>query len=382
MLACLSPNGRATYSLDRSASTLLVGTVHGIVTLRRAADSSTWRPRAASLDGVQINALVSEPRTGVVFAGTAGHGLYASSDAGDTWERCSTGLHDQHVFAMALDDRDLGKMQPVVYAGMLPPALYRSDDLGRTWQELASLKRVPDADKWEFRAPPGAAHVKNIAFHPAERATLYVCIEQGGLMTSTDWGATWHEIDTWCRTDDFFYRDSHRLVVSQRQASLMYMATGDGLCKTVDAGKTWTRLTTGRDRVGYPDSVFIDPADDDVVYVAGAGGHPGTWTQVTARPGVVRSTDAGLTWQTCMRGLPDPLRGNIEAASQVVSPEGVSLYIGTAVGEVWFSDDRAQNWSLAAEVPPISKAGHYRKFLGPEARAQAERELARQSVVH
>ena len=62
----------------------------------------------------------------------------------------------------------------------------------------------------------------------------------------------------------------------------MYMATGDGLCKTTDAGVTWQRLTTGQDRVGYPDALFIDPYDDNTVYIAGAGGHPGTWNQQTA----------------------------------------------------------------------------------------------------
>jgi photosystem II stability/assembly factor-like uncharacterized protein len=284
-------------------------------------------------------------------------------------------LPDQHVFAMAVDDRS---ESPVLYAGMLPPALYRSRDLGLTWQQLPSIGDVADAERWEFRAPPGAAHVKNIAFHPASSETLYVCIEQGGLLASTNAGGAWREIDSWIEPNDFFYRDSHRLVVSRQQPDVMYMATGDGLCKTSDAGRTWTRLTTAQDRVGYPDAVFLDPASDDVVYVGGAGGHPGTWNEATARPGVVRSSDGGKTWRACMGGLPDPLAGNIEAMSMVVSPAGVSLLIGTAVGEVWSSDDRAESWRLIAETAPISKAGHYRKFLSPDARALAERELARQ----
>ncbi|HEY2594276.1 MAG TPA: glycosyl hydrolase, partial [Chloroflexota bacterium] len=177
MLACLSPNGRATYALDEPLTTLLVGTVRGIVSLRPSADRRPWQAVPMGLDGIQINALATEPKSGTVLVGTAGRGLYASTDRGVTWERRGDGLPDQHVFAMALDDRS---ESPVFYAGMLPPALYRSRDLGLNWEQLPSLGDVADAERWEFRAPPGAAHVKNIAFHPTKPETLYVCIEQGG----------------------------------------------------------------------------------------------------------------------------------------------------------------------------------------------------------
>ncbi len=377
MLACLSPNGSATYTLQKPPTTLLVGTVQGIVALQPSADGATWQSGAFSLSGMQINALVAEPRSGLVFAGTAGHGLFASTDQGATWERRTAGLHDDHVFAMALDARS---DRPVLYAGMLPPALYRSSDLGHTWEELPSLNAVPDADKWNFRAPPGAAHVKNIAFHPIDRDVLYVCIEQGGVLRSSNAGATWGEIDTWISADDFFYRDAHRLVISERRPEVMYLATGDGLCKTTDAGLTWNRLTTGQSRIGYPDAVFVNPHTDDEVYVAGAGGHPGTWDEHTARPGVIRSADGGSTWHTCMQGLPEPVRGNIEAVTAVNSPGGTTFYFGTAVGEVWSSAVGADGWQLIATLPPISKAGHYRKFLNRDERAAAERELMRQTA--
>lgn len=372
MLACISPNGRADYPIDGPLTRLLVGTVKGVHRLERTAVDQPWRVAGSSLDDFQISALVVEPRSGLVFAGTAGHGLYASADEGQTWQPRTTGLNNQHVFAMALDERG---SHPVLYAGMLPPALYRSHDLGRSWTELASLNAIPDADKWNFRAPPGAPHVKNIAFHTTQPDTLYVCIEQGGLMVSHDAGSTWAELQTWFRPEDTFYRDSHRVAVQASDPRTLYMATGDGLCKTTDAGVSWERLTTGQDRVGYPDTLFIDPEDDNVVYIAGAGGHPGTWNQITARPGVVRSSDGGHSWQELKHGLPEPLRGNIEAVSMVHSPGRLALYAGTAVGEVYAGEDRGQTWQLIASLPPISKAGHFRKFLSAEERARVEREM-------
>jgi photosystem II stability/assembly factor-like uncharacterized protein len=376
MLACLSPNGRATYSASEPATRLLVGTVKGVITLERS--GASWETVDHALDGMQISALVTVPNHGLVFAGTAGRGLYVSSDTGHTWQLRAKGMTNNHVFAMALDDR---AEQPVLYAGMLPPALYRSRDLGKSWEELPSLNEIPDADKWNFRAPPGAPHVKNIAFDPQHAETLYVCIEQGGLMVSHDSGRSWQEIATWFTPDDTFYRDAHRLAIHPSNPHVMYMATGDGLCKTIDRGTTWQRLTTGKDRVGYPDALFIDPDDDDTIYIAGAGGHPGTWDQQTARPGMIRSTDGGHTWQELNTGLPQPVRGNIEAVTMIHSPAGVAFYAGTAVGEIYESDvseDRGASWRLIATLSPVSKAGHFRKFLSPEERARVERELLAQ----
>jgi photosystem II stability/assembly factor-like uncharacterized protein len=158
----------------------------------------------------------------------------------------------------------------------------------------------------------------------------------------------------------------------------MYMATGDGLCKTSDGGVSWERLTTGEEGVGYPDALFIDPSDDQTVYIAGAGGHPGTWDAQTARPSFLRSTDGGKTWREQRSGLPTPVRGNIEAVSMAAWADSMAFYAGTAVGEVYESEDRGQTWRKIADMQPISKAGHYRRFLSPEERAIAERELMAQ----
>ena len=374
MLACLSPNGRAEYPSDSPLTRLLVGTIKGVYALESEGSSSDWRVAESSLEGRQISSLVLEPRSGVVFAGIAGHGLYASTDQGRTWEPRASSLRIDHVFAMAIDERG---SQPVLYAGTLPPALFRSRDFGASWEELSTLNEIPDADKWNFRAPPGAPHVKNIAFHPTEPETFFVCIEQGGLMKTSDSGQTWTELFAW--QDDTFYRDAHRLAIQRSDPDVMYLASGDGLCKTTDGGASWERLTTGTYKVGYPDALFIDPEDDQVVYIGGAGGHPGTWDSQTARASFARGSDGGHRWEELREGLPNPVRGNIEAISMVHAGGNVAFYGGTAVGEVFASEDRGQHWRQIAQLPPISKAGHYRRFLSsPEERAEAERVLMAQ----
>src|SRR5437870_13887064 len=101
MLACVSPNGRAQYPADGPASKLLIGTIAGVFTLERPGAES-WEITAIGLDGFQISALVAVPQSELIFAGTACHGLYVSSDEGVSWEPLSNGLGSQHVYAMAV----------------------------------------------------------------------------------------------------------------------------------------------------------------------------------------------------------------------------------------------------------------------------------------
>jgi hypothetical protein len=121
----------------------------------------------------------------------------------------------------------------------------------------------------------------------------------------------------------------------------MYMATGDGLCKTSDAG----RPGRGSPPVGTGSGIWtrcslIRPAMTLCMWRGGrSSGNMDPGHRAPRRDAQYRR---GLTWQTCLHGLSDPLRGNIEAMSQVVSPDGVSFYIG--VSSPRDVADRTRSW--------------------------------------
>jgi photosystem II stability/assembly factor-like uncharacterized protein len=368
MLICLSPNGTTSFVSEEPATRLLAATWRGIRILERASERDAWRETGSALEGIHVSSIAFEPRSGALFAGSHGRGLYRSRDEGATWQL----VHDGHAFVMAVQDID---GRGTVYAGMAPPRLLRSTDLGDTWQELP-FDGIPDTDKWSFM-PLYPPHVKSIAFHPTDAATFFVCVEQGALLKTADGGQTWREILDWYDDKDRFYRDAHRLVISPSRPERMYFTTGDGLCATNDGGRTWQRLTTGEYRIAYPDPIFLDPADENALYMAGAGGHPGTWDNQSANAAIMRSQDCGRTWTEIMHGLPLPIRGNIEAMTLHRRGDEAAFYVGTAVGQVFASTNRGESWAVVSEgLPPISKAAHFRKFLPPERRAAAEAELA------
>jgi photosystem II stability/assembly factor-like uncharacterized protein len=375
-LICLSSNGNTLCESERAALTLLVATTEGVYEFTRSSPQATWScVRKDMLAGHHVSALVYEPRSGQLFAGQHFQGgLAVSADRGKTWQPRTNGLQSEHVYTVFA--RYVGE-RTVLYLGTEPVMLYRSDDLGLNWTALPAVREVPDTDKWFF--PRSVPHIKNIASHPSQPNTLYVCVEQGDLLKSTDGGQSWRQLTSLERSDDKFRRDMHRVVFRRDNADEIFLTTGIGLYHSTNGGDSWDRITDPKFVLGYPDPFFIDPTQPNVMYMAGAGASPSPeWAKAgTANPVFMRSTDSGRTWVEAMKGFRRPVRGNIEAAALHYSKEGgLELFAGTACGELYTSRDGAQSWTLVSDqIDPVSKGPHFRHFLTSEKREAYENKL-------
>jgi photosystem II stability/assembly factor-like uncharacterized protein len=355
-IVCVSPNGCDSYRASGPASHLLVATTDGVLLLERS--QSDWRVIRHVLDGVHVGALLHDSASGSLFAGAHSGGCYATLDLGQTWELRTKGLHQTNIFTLAARTRN---GRTLLYAGTEPAHLFVSSDFGRNWEEVSTLRQVPGRDRWTFPAPPHQGHVKQVTFHPREDATIFVCVEQGALLRSTDDGCTWVEIDSFYNpTKHRFYKDVHRLRISPVDPAVMYLTGGDGFFRTDDAGRSWKQLTDTAMRIAYPDDIHLDPRDPDCVLIAGAQVEPGTWPQTgMANASVMHSSDRGVTWQRSATGLPEPMHGHIAAVSMNAYGEGFELFAGTTDGDLYASYDDGKNWGRIAEaLPPIAKGNH------------------------
>jgi photosystem II stability/assembly factor-like uncharacterized protein len=263
--------------------------------------------------------------------------------------------------------------------GVEPASLFVSEDLGESWTECSALRSMPDHEKWMFPPPPHIAHVKGVAWHDSAPDTLFVLVEQGGLFKTTDGGRTFAELKGYLAGDEQFYRDSHRVRISPSNPSLIYFATGDGLCRSTDGGDTWKYVMTKEGAIGYPDALFIDALDEDKIVMGGPKSAPRDWRSTQhAAATVMVSFDRGETWREMATGMNGPLKGNIEAMASYAWQGRVAYLAGTATGEVFLSEDGCESWSLATgDLPPISKAGHYRWFLSDAEREVIEERMRR-----
>jgi photosystem II stability/assembly factor-like uncharacterized protein len=152
--------------------------------------------------------------------------------------------------------------------------------------------------KWRSIGPNRGGRSITSAGSPSRPLEYYFGAVGGGLWKTVDAGTTWKPV-----TDGQLKSSSVGAVaVSESNPDVVYIGMGetelrgnimqgDGVYKSVDAGKTWKN-------VGLNDSqaiarVRVHPTNPDIVFVA-AFGHP---YGPNAERGVFRTKDGGKTWQ-------------------------------------------------------------------------------------
>src|SRR5204862_2646834 len=154
-------------------------------------------------------------------------------DGGRTWADCE--LPAAGVFSVAVSGVD-----GAVYAGTEPSALFRNDDGGKRWRELTALLELPSRPSWSFPPRPWTSHVRWVAPNPHDGDLLLVGIELGGLMRSSDGGASWQDHRPGAQPD------VHSLAWHPRAPGRAYEAGGGGAAFSTDAGETWPATDEGR----------------------------------------------------------------------------------------------------------------------------------------
>ncbi len=374
-IICLSANGKTESFSKKAARRMLVATTEGVLDYRRDAADGEWQLQEKMLlEGQHISALVYDEKLDLLFALPHFHGgVLVSADHGESWETRNHGLQSDYAYYLLI--QHIGD-QTVLSLGTEPVMFYQSFDLGKSWEAHPSVNEVEGTEHWIF--PRSDPHIKHIAAHPARPERIYICVEQGDLLRTDDGGETWTSINSMERSDDKFRRDQHRIVFYRDNPDEMFFCTGIGLYHSADAGETWERLTDTDHECAYPDPFFVHPREE-ILFMAGAGENPNPkWaSEGTAHPKYMTSRDHGKTWQKAMKGMPDPVPGNLEVAAMHDSDEGgLELYAGTACGQLYVSRDNADSWTPVAEhLQPMSKGPHFRWFLSQEDREAYEDKL-------
>lgn len=125
---------------------------------------------------------------------------------------------------------------------------------------------------------------------------IYVGAASGGIWKTENAGADWKPV-----FDDQPLQNIGALAIQQSNPSVVWAGTGEGnprnslnigegIYKSLDAGKTWRRM--GLEKTRNIHRVIVDPTNPNTVYVA-AIGNP--YAQHSER-GVYKTTDGGETW--------------------------------------------------------------------------------------
>ena len=124
----------------------------------------------------------------------------------------------------------------------------------------------------------------------------------GGVFKTTDDGITWKNI-----SDGFFKTgsvgsiavsesDSNIIVVGMGEHAARGVMTsmGDGVYKSMDAGKTWSHL--GLDKTRHISDVVIHPTNPNIIYITAQGAQYAP----SKERGIYKTTDGGKTWKNIL----------------------------------------------------------------------------------
>lgn len=151
--------------------------------------------------------------------------------------------------------------------------------------------------KWRMIGPFRAGRTVGAVGIPSQPNVFYIGVNNGGVWKTTDAGRTWKPI-----FDDQATGSIGDLAVAPSNPNVIYvgcgeglqrpdLATGDGMYRSNDGGKTWTHLGL-RDGQQIA-SITVDPKDENRLFVAVLG-HP---YGPNEERGVYRSTDGGSTFE-------------------------------------------------------------------------------------
>ena len=296
-----------------------------------------------------------------------------------------------------------------------PPGFYpvASTDAGNPYAEM----------HWRMIGPTRGGRARAVSGVAGQPNVAYIGFDNGGVWRSTDYGSNWHPLFDGQDTGSI-----GAIAVAPSNPNIIYvgtgagiirpdLATGDGMYKSTDAGKTWTHLglrdsqmiaaidvdPTNPDRLfvaalGHPygpnpergifrstdggktfqkvlykdeytsgNDVHIDPRNPNIVY-AGLWQQQQGYSESTefggAGNGMFKSTDGGTTWKHLTNGLPSQIEANIALApsnSNVLyamvaydSPKARSHTTGEI--DLFRSNDGGEHWHLAIDDPSVPAA--------------------------
>jgi len=253
-------------------------------------------------------------------------------------------------------DIDVVESSPsTIYAAIGPSGVWKSENNGTTWFPVFFKETtVSVGDIAVSRSNP------SIVWAGTGEATCRNSVTIGdGVYKSIDAGKTWTNMglkET---------RHISRILINRGDPNIVFIAAmghlwgpnpDRGIYRTLDGGKSWLKVLYVNDNTGFAD-ISMDPGNSLVLYAAAyehrrlpydfTGGGPGS--------GLHKSEDGGATWKRLTKDLPEGVMGRIGIGVARSKPGVVYALIEHKDGGIWRSEDCGESWKRMCDTPTFKR---------------------------
>ena len=261
------------------------------------------------------------------------------------------------VMGGRIDDFAVVESDPnIVYVGTASGGVWKTTNNGTTWEPVFDKENV--------------STIGDVAIAPSDPSVVWVGTGEPNNRQSSSWGdGIYKSLDagkTWKKMMGL--EATHhiaRIVIHPKNPDVVYVAAQGhlwganperGVYKTGDGGKSWSQVLKINDDTGVTD-IAIDPASPDILYAAAYerrrtpfgfnGGGPGS--------AIYKTTDGGATWKKLTKGLPYENGGDTGRIGLEVyrkDPNIVYAEIQHERGGTFRSEDKGETWKRMGETDP------------------------------
>ncbi|MCA1638810.1 MAG: glycosyl hydrolase [Acidobacteria bacterium] len=293
---------------------------------------------------------VAESDPNVVYVGMGEHavrgvmthhgdGVYKSTDAGKTWKKIGLDA-TQHISRIIVHPKNSDIVyvaaQGALYSNSKERGLYKSNDGGATWKKVLYVGEKTGAA--ELTIDWNNPRIMYAAMWEHGRLPWKVISGGGGsgLYKSTDSGETWEKMKEGLPEE----MGKMAITVSRSNPEKVYaLIESDsnkdtrGLYVSNNAGKKWQQVSNDNrlvQRAWYYIELFVDPKDEDTIYVLSAP--------------ALRSNDGGKTWET--------LSGTHGDFHDLwINPDNPNNFVIANDGGAAITFNKGKTWSTQSNMP-------------------------------
>ncbi len=213
--------------------------------------------------------------------------------------------------------------------------LFKTINKGDVWAQRVLMLTTSGKPK-----SLGAININALVMDPSDNKALYWGSDDSGLLYTYDGAAGWQSVSSLGQIP------INAVAVDYKSKCVIYASSGNKLMKSIDCSRTWPQIYYDNDLKIKINSIAVDYNDEKNIYIGNSRGD------------VIKSYDAGASWQTVAR-----FKNDVQEI--ILSPQDSRIIFAATVSKgIQRSNDGGNTWvDLSENLKDYSGAKNFKDLV-------------------